>query len=129
MRPTKLTMSAFGPYADETVIDFDKFGEKGLYLICGDTGAGKTTIFDAITYALFGEASCKRKKNDMLRSKYASESTKTFVKLEFVYNGKKYKVSDNSLFFVPPLAIHGNDNITRFNDAVIQFSTSFMCVL
>ena len=95
MRPTKLTMSAFGPYADETVIDFDKFGEKGLYLICGDTGAGKTTIFDAITYALFGEASCKRKKNDMLRSKYASESTKTFVKLEFVYNGKKYKVSRN----------------------------------
>lgn len=95
MRPTKLTMSAFGPYAGKTEIDFEKLGENGLYLICGDTGAGKTTIFDAITFALFGEASCERKKASMFRSKYADDNTETFVELEFLYNGKTYKVNRN----------------------------------
>ncbi|MCM1179908.1 MAG: SMC family ATPase [Clostridium sp.] len=92
MRPEKMTLSAFGPFAKETVIDFRKLGSKGLYLITGDTGAGKTTIFDAITFALYGEASGEYRESTMFRSKYAAPETKTFVELSFSYNGKVYTV-------------------------------------
>ena len=79
MRPLKLIMSAFGPYAGVEKIDFAPFGNSGIYLITGDTGAGKTMIFDAITFALFGKASGDNRENDMLRSIYADAKTKTFV--------------------------------------------------
>ena len=92
MRPHKLTISAFGPYAGRTEIDFDKFGTQGLFLITGDTGAGKTTIFDAITYALFGEASGKFRDDSMFRSTYAEPDVPTFVELRFEYGGKQYLV-------------------------------------
>lgn len=92
MRPHKLTISAFGPYAGQTEIDFDKFGTQGLFLITGDTGAGKTTIFDAITYALFGEASGSSRDDSMFRSTYADPDVPTFVELQFEYGGKQYLV-------------------------------------
>ena len=92
MRPHKLTISAFGPYAGQTEIDFDKFGTQGLFLITGDTGAGKTTIFDAITYALFGEASGSSRDDSMFRSTYADPDVPTFVELHFEYGGKLYMV-------------------------------------
>lgn len=95
MRPLKLTVSAFGPYAGKTYIDMEKLGDKGLYLITGDTGAGKTTVFDAITYALYGETSGDNRKPDMLRSKYADKDTPTFVELDFEYRGKTYKIKRN----------------------------------
>ena len=71
MRPLKLKISAFGPYAGVTELDLEKLGTNGIYLITGDTGAGKTTIFDAITYALFGSPSGDNRDASMLRSKYA----------------------------------------------------------
>lgn len=101
MRPVKLTMSAFGPYAKKQVIDFEKLGKSGLYLICGDTGAGKTTIFDAISYALFGEASGDIRETNTFRSKYASPETPTFVELEFEYNGKGYLVNRSPEYMRP----------------------------
>ena len=90
MRPLKLTVSAFGPYAGEVVMDLERLGERGLYLITGDTGAGKTTIFDAITYALYGEPSGDDRDPSMFRSKYAQPETPTQVELVFSYGGRTY---------------------------------------
>ena len=95
MKPKKLVISAFGPYAGESTIDFEKLGEHGLYLITGDTGAGKTTVFDAITFALYGEASGTVRESGMFRSKYAKAETETFVELTFSYQRKEYKIRRN----------------------------------
>lgn len=93
MRPLKLTMSAFGPYAGVEAIDFRKLNDKNIFLITGPTGAGKTTIFDAISYGLFGEASGSSRDKDSLRSDFASLETPTYVELEFELRGKEYKIT------------------------------------
>ncbi len=95
MRPIKLMISAFGPYAGRTVLELDQLGTRGLYLVTGDTGAGKTTIFDAITYALYGEASGDNREPSMFRSKYAVPDMPTEVELTFDYGGKRYTVKRN----------------------------------
>ena len=95
MKPKKLIISGFGPYAGKTEIDFTRLGANGLYLITGDTGAGKTTIFDAITFALYGEASGSTRENNMFRSQYASPKTPTFVEFTFTYNRQDYTIIRN----------------------------------
>ena len=95
MRPLQLTMSAFGAYGDKTTVDFTTFGTSGVYLITGDTGAGKTTIFDAITYALYGEPSGEVRDVSTLRSKYAKLETPTYVELTFEDKGKEYSIRRN----------------------------------
>lgn len=94
MRPIELTINSFGPYANETIIDFSKF-QSGLFLISGDTGSGKTTIFDAMTYALYNEVSGSTRAPSMMRSDYAKSSEETFVELIFTHNGKEYKIRRN----------------------------------
>lgn len=101
MRPIELKMSAFGPFAELTTLRLDALGTDGLYLITGDTGAGKTTIFDAIIYALYGEASGNIRTTDMLRSKYANADTATFVELTFVFKDKTYIVRRNPEYLRP----------------------------
>ena len=95
MRPTELIISAFGPYADEVTLDMASLGDRGLYLITGDTGAGKTTLFDAIAFALYGNASGDSRKPRMLRSKYARPDARTYVEMGFSYSGKEYRVRRN----------------------------------
>lgn len=101
MRPLKLTISAFGPYAGKQVLDLEKLGESGLYLITGTTGAGKTSIFDAITYALYDRPSGDIRDDSMLRSKYADAETETFVELEFLCKDKLYRVRRNPEYMRP----------------------------
>ena len=98
MRPIKLTMSAFGPYAGKQELPLEKLGDHGLFLITGDTGAGKTTIFDAIAYALYGEPSGDSRSAKMLRSDYAAADTESYVELEFTHDGKKYTVRRNPAY-------------------------------
>lgn len=119
MKPLELTISAFGPYAGEEHIDFSKVGSSGLYLITGDTGAGKTTVFDALIFSLYGTASGNARSSSMFRSKYASPDSKTFTELKFEYSGKLYTIkrsppyarkamrrtkSENALIEEPPSA-------------------------
>ena len=94
MKPQKLILSAFGPFAEETVIDFTRFKD-GIFLISGETGAGKTTIFDGICFALYGEPSGSYRKQDMLRSDFAKDETETKVTFLFSHREKQYKIERN----------------------------------
>ena len=120
MRPLKLTLSAFGPYAAETVLELAKLGRGGLYLVTGDTGAGKTTLFDAITYALYDHSSGGVREGTMLRCKYAGPKTPTFVELEFEVNGQRYTVRRNPEYQRPKN--RGEGMTTEKADATLTYS-------
>ncbi len=101
MRPLHLTVSAFGPYADVEEIPFSRLGSRGVYLITGDTGAGKTFLFDAIVFALYGEASGNAREAAMFRSKYAKEDTPTYVTLRFLYHDNEYAITRSPEYLRP----------------------------
>lgn len=117
MKPQKLVMSAFGSYAEETILDFEIIGKQGLYLIAGDTGAGKTTIFDAITYALYGEASGSVKEARMFRSSYALPEVPTYVEYTFLYKEQVWKIRRNPEYL--RLAKRGDGMTTQLAEATI----------
>lgn len=101
MKPLRIEMSAFGPYADKTVLELNSLGGQGVFLITGDTGAGKTTIFDAIAFALFGEASGSVRTVDTMRSDFAEPSVKTYVKLNFLQKEREYAITRNPKYERP----------------------------
>lgn len=101
MKPINLTISAFGPYKNMVSIDFTKLGENGIFLITGDTGAGKTSIFDAISFAIFGEVSGSNRPIQSIRSDFADPDTETFVELEFLHKNKTYKILRNPSYEKP----------------------------
>lgn len=120
MKPLKLTLSAFGPYACETVIDFTQLGGQGLFLVTGDTGAGKTTIFDGITFALYGETSGGVREASMLRSKYAKPETPTYAEYIFEYKDAVYTVKRSPDYERPKT--RGTGMTTQKGEALLTFS-------
>ena len=120
MKPKFLSFCGINSFSKKAEIDFEKFGKNGLYLITGDTGAGKTTIFDAITFALYGEASGKSRDASMLRSKYAQDGTPTYVELIFSYGGEKYTVKRSPEYY---RAKKSGDGVTKQKaEAELRFS-------
>ena len=93
MKPLKLTMQAFGPYAGTEEIDFTSLGNRTMFVISGKTGAGKTTIFDAISYAIYGKASGEDRNGPDLRSQFAKEELLTEVSLDFSLRNKAYSIT------------------------------------
>lgn len=101
MKPIKMTLSAWGPYREEETIDFTSFDKKGLFLITGPTGSGKTTIFDGMTFALYGETSGEMRERESLRSDFSKEGTETYVNFEFSHKGQIYRIERNPKYFRP----------------------------
>lgn len=117
MKPLNLEISAFGPYKNKIEIDFTKIGENGIFLITGDTGAGKTTIFDAIVFALYGESSGSNRKGISVRSDFADGNTATYVILKFSHKDKIYKIERNPQYERPKK--NGEGTTTQIADASI----------
>ena len=118
MKPILLKMCAFGPYAKETVVDFEKLGNSGIFLLTGDTGAGKTTVFDALCYALYGEASGQERDAKSFRSDYAAQKDDTYVEFTFEHNRHKYRIRRNPEYERPKKS--GTGTTKQIGDAALE---------
>lgn len=124
MKPKNIKISAFGPYKNEIEIDFTKLGDNGIFLITGDTGSGKTTIFDAISFALFGEVSGSNRPVASLRSDFSEQDIETFVELEFTHKNQKYKIRRNPTY--QRLKKKGDGFTTTSADASLQYGENII---
>lgn len=112
MKPEKLIICGWGPYKEETVIDFSKFNTS-LFLITGQTGAGKTTLFDAIAYALYGMLSGDIREKGSVRSDFADENTRTYVELYMTHKNEKYHIIRNPEYMRPKKKKGGDSSFTK----------------
>ena len=117
MRPLSLIITGFGTYCQRTQINLEQLGSQGLYLITGDTGSGKTTIFDAITYALYGDVNGENRTVSMIRSTFATPDIPTEVELSFEYRGKTYLVKRNPEY--EGISKRGDSLVKRLADATL----------
>jgi len=124
MKPINLIISAFGPYKDKVNIDFNKLGSSGIFLITGDTGAGKTTIFDGISFAIFGETSGSHRETTTLRSKFANNETETYVELLFSHKNKEYTITRNPSYLVPKK--RGEGYTTKPSDVTLKYENNII---
>lgn len=123
MKPRKLTICGWGPYKDKVEVDFDKFDRRGVFLITGPTGAGKTTIFDAISYALYGALSgeVRDKEKNSVRSDFADGDTPTYVELDMVHAGKEYRIRRNPEYLRPKKRQGGERSFTKEKENAILY--------
>lgn len=121
MKPEKLTLSAWGPYKDRVEVDFTGLEGRGLFLITGATGAGKTTIFDAITYALYGDMSGGMREKNSVRSDFADEDTPTFVELAMRHGGEEYHIVRNPEYMRPKKKKRGKSSFTKEKENAVLY--------
>lgn len=121
MKPLQLTISGWGPYKGKADIDFTRFENRGLFLITGATGAGKTTIFDALTYALYGSLSGGFREKNSVRSDFAGEDTPTFIELVMSHGGKEYRIYRNPEYLRPKKRKTGKDTFTREKENAVLY--------
>lgn len=121
MKPEKLILSAWGPYKDRVEVDFTGLQERGLFLITGATGAGKTTLFDAITYALYGSMSGEIREKNSVRSDFADAETPTFVELVMQHGGKQYRIVRNPEYLRAKKRKTGTDGLTKNKENAVLY--------
>ena len=123
MKPQKLILCAWGPYRNKQEVDFTAFYEQGIFLITGATGAGKTTIFDAISYALYGALSgeTRDKERSGVRSDFAEPSEKTYVELAMEHGGKEYRIVRNPEYLRPKKRGDGTAFTKERENAILYY--------